>query len=65
MHTLEYMILQLAVRIEKETGNKQLAEDTKALATVTHGAFSETDNESLRSLYSQWTKKYDHVMRSK
>lgn len=65
MHALEYMILQLATRIENETGNRQLAQDARMLASATHDAFGDTDSKSFTELYRRWHQQHYSVLHPK
>ena len=60
MHMLEYMLVVLSERIRQETGNNNLADDAKALASASHVPEGE---EPLAEMHEDWHRRFDRLLR--
>jgi len=65
MHELEYMLVLLSARIEKETGNKDLANAARSLASDSHNYIPEF-NDNIQNYMNQkvdeWRNEFGHLV---
>jgi hypothetical protein len=60
MHSLEYLLVLFSSRIEKETGNSELASELLGISSESHWYTPPDGTDHLDELAEQWRKKFDH-----
>ena len=59
MHSLEYLLLVLSERIRRETGNDDLADAAKDLASTSHDYDPSHQPEPLVEMREDWSRRFD------
>jgi hypothetical protein len=64
MHSLEYLLLVLSLRIRRETGSDDLADAAMRLASASH-EYEPSGGESgaLADMYDDWHRRFDGQLR--
>ena len=57
MHKLEYLLMVLSERIQRETGNKELADSAMTLASASH-AYDPASEEPLSEMHADWQRRF-------